>query len=143
MFGSVHIPTASGSRRIRTLRQSKRKVVTEAEGLMSLAVDMTFPYCRDIKLVGPAIFVTCAHDSMLMHAATCTKFAGDATYKTVTEGTRRQVSGRWYLYNIVAPASTDGKNTKGVVVYRATMTGLSAEIYRVIWRCFFREIMSC
>ena len=142
VFGSVRILTASGSLRIRTLRQSKRKVVTEAEGLISLNVDMTFPYCRDIKLVGPDIAVTWAHDSMLIHAV-CTKFAGDATYKTVTERTRRQVSGRWYLYVIIAPASTDVKNMKCVVVYRAIMTGLSAEIYQVIWTCGFREIISC
>ena len=47
-------------------------------------VDQSFPYCQDIKIVGPNIVVTCAHDAMVMHAALCDRFAGDATFKTIS-----------------------------------------------------------
>ena len=105
---------------------------------MALAVDQSFPYCRDIKIVGPNIVVTCAHDAMVMHAALCDRFAGDATFKTIS----RPYKGQWYLYNIIAPARRDGGNSKIVVVFRALMKGLAVCDYRVVWRCFFREIIS-
>ena len=137
--GVVHVLIGSGGRTVRRLRERKRRLISEAEGLMALVVDESFPYSRDVKIVGPNIVVTCTHDSMLMHAALCDKFAGDATFKTVS----RPYKWQWYLYNIIAPAQSDGGNSKSVVVFRALMTGLTTSDYRVVWRCFFREIISC
>ena len=119
--GAAHVPIGSGGRKIRRLRERKRRVISEAEGLMALAVDQNFPYCRDIKIIGANIIVTCAHDDMLMHAAFCDRFAGDATFKTIIKPYKWQ----WYLYNIIAPARRDGENSKSIVVFRALMTGLA------------------
>ena len=136
---AAHVPIGSGGRKIRRLREGKRRVISEAEGLMALAVDQNFPYCRDITIVGTDIIVTCAHDGMLMHAALCDRFASDSIFKTIS----RPYKGQWYLYNIFAPARRDGGNSKSVVVFRALMTRLAASEYRVVWRCVFRENISC
>ena len=52
------------------------------------------------------------------------------------------MSGRWYLYNIIAKARPGGVNTIEAIVFRALVTGLSADVYRVVWRCFVRELIS-
>lgn len=132
----------SGGRKVRELRQAKRKVMKEADSIMLLAIDKCYQYCRDIKIFGQDIIVTCAHDAMLMHAASCTRFAADTTEKTVTERNRKRASERWYLYNIIATARPDGGNMIGVIVFRALVTGLSADVYRVVWRCFLRKLIS-
>ena len=85
VHGILHSPVGSGGRKVRKLRHEKRKVVKEAEGIISLAINKDHQYFRDIKIVGQDVIATCANDAMLMHAASCTRFAADATYKTVTE----------------------------------------------------------
>ena len=52
---------------------------------MSFAIDKDYQYCCDIKIVRQDVIVTCAYCAMLMHAASGTRFAADATYKPVTE----------------------------------------------------------
>ena len=96
-----------------------------------------------MKIVGEKYVVFIGLDDMLTFSSHRLTFAGDATFKTVTEETRSVGEGRCYLYNIVAHSRTDRLNGKSIVVMRDLVTGLSWDVYNAIWTYFFGSILRC
>ena len=131
------------------LRPPIPKLAVEVGELAMMATDEGNAYVRRMKIVGEKYVVSLGLDDMLTFAShrltlsVSANFAGDATFKTVTEEKRSVVEGRWYLYNIVVHASTDRLNGKSIVIMRALVTGLSRDVYNAIWTYFFRSISRC
>ena len=139
--GSLAIPDGCIKKALKSIRLPIPKLASEVGELAILAAGDEMPYVRDSKMVdgGHAFFLTL--DELLLFAVTAKSFAGDATYQTVTEANRATKDGRWYLYNIIAHASSDHLNGSGVIVMRALMTGLTKNYYYAVWKYFFDSLV--
>ena len=139
--GSLAIPDGCVKKNLKIIREPIPKLAAEVGELAILAAGDEMKYVRDSKMVdgGHAFFLTL--DELLLFAVTAKSFAGDATYQTVTEANRSTKDGLWYLYNIIAHASSDQLNGSGVIVMRALMTGLTKNYYYAIWKYFFDSLV--
>ena len=116
------------------------KLAVEVGELCEMAANPDVPYVRDMRIADEKFVFILGLDEQFLYASRRKTFAGDATYKTVTESNRSIKEGRWYLYNIVANASDDLVNSKGIVVMRALVTGLSTKVYETVWTYFFEAM---
>ena len=138
--GNFEIPDSMVKRRISALRPPVSRMASEVGALCLMVADSSKPYVRRMRMAEGAHVFTLGNDAMLAHASFSKSFAGDATFKTVTESTRKVMDGRWYLYNIIAPATPERLNNVNVVVYRALMSSLSKAAYEAVFDCFLEEL---
>ena len=138
--GAITIPSTSLYRRLRMLRPPVSKLAVEVGELCEMAANPDIPYVRDMRIADEKFVFILGLDEQFLYVSRRKAFAGDAAYKTVTESNRSIKEGHWYLYNIVANTSDDLVNSKGIVVMRALMTGLSTEVYETVWTYFFKAM---
>lgn len=141
--GTLTIPRAVLQLRLIMLRPSIPKLAVEVGELSMMAAEEENHYVRGMKIVGEKYVFFLGLEELLAFASHRLTYAGDATFKTVTEETRSVGEGRWYLCNIVANANMDRLNGKSVVVMRALSTCLSRDVYCAIWTHFFKSIALC
>ena len=127
-------------RRITALRPPVSRMASEVGALCVMVADPNKPYVRSMRVAKESHVFMFGNDALLMYASIAKAFAGDATFKTVTESNRQVMDGRWYLCNFIASASVDQRNDVNVVVSRSLMTGLSKEACEAVFDCFFAEL---
>ena len=138
--GNFEIPYSMVKRRISALRPPVSRMASEVGALCLMVAGSSKPYVRRMRMAEGAHFFTLVNDAMLAHASFWKGFAGDATFKTVTESTRKVMDGRWYLYNIIVPATSERLINVNVVVYRALMSSLSKAADEAVFDCFLEEL---
>ena len=138
--GSFVIPDSMVKRRISALRPPVSRMASEVGALCVMSAEPSMPYVRAMRIAKGAHVYILGHENLLNHGCLAKSFAGDATYKTVTESTRKLMEGRWYLYHIVAPASRKHRNDSSVVVLRALMTSLSKDAYEAVFEYFLQAL---
>lgn len=142
MMVDVKMSSVTCSRALKSLREKSRPVVTEASELLMMVSDPAFQYCRRFKVVGSDFVVTLGHDKLLKKAYRSWCFAGNATYKTVTERDGRTIKqGRWYLYKILISSVAGENNVRSIVVYRVLFTSLSEAVYKENLKFLFMDML--
>ena len=138
--GKIEIADCMVKRRISDLRPPVSLMASEVDALCLVVVDSSKPYVRRMRMAEAAHVFTLGNDAMNAHASFSKTFAGDAILKTVTESTRKVMDGRWDLYNIIAPATSERLNNVNVVVYWALMSSLSKAAYEVVFYYFLKVL---
>ena len=81
-------------RRISALRRPVRRMASEVGALCVMIAEASMPYVRAMRIAKGAHVYILGHDNLLNHTCSAKSFAGDATYKTMTESKRKLMERR-------------------------------------------------
>ena len=138
--GNLVLTPSAVSKVLRSIHPSISQLANKVGELALLAADADSPFVRGSKMLDGGYVFFLGLDDMIMEASTDISFAGDATYRAVSEANCSAKNGRWFLYKIVVHASRERLSCAGVVVMRELMNGLSVGFYYAIGKYFFYSI---